>query len=101
MALTQLWKYLNLTRNNFYILFPAKGIVSYRSVISSRFYVRRNRTCSLASQALYNTGNKLNNVNVNCLEILKKRRAPHKTPSRSACSPRVSDLCFTIISVLR
>jgi len=36
MTLTQQWRYLNLTRGNFYILFPAKGIVSYGQVISSR-----------------------------------------------------------------
>jgi len=36
------------------------------------------------------------------LEIIpKKHRTPHKTPSRAACGPRVSDLSFTIISVLR
>jgi len=28
MTLTQQWWYLNLTRNSFYILFPAKGIVT-------------------------------------------------------------------------
>jgi len=42
MMLTQQWRYLNLTRNSFYILFPAKGIVSYRQIISSRLYVRLN-----------------------------------------------------------
>jgi len=36
MALTQHWRYRNLARNSFYILFPAKGIVSYRQIISSR-----------------------------------------------------------------
>ena len=40
MTLTQQWLYLNLTRNNFYILFLAKGIVSFRQIISSRLYVR-------------------------------------------------------------
>jgi len=39
MTLTQQWQYLNLTRN---ILFPAKGIVSYRQIISSHLYVRLN-----------------------------------------------------------
>jgi len=52
MTLTQQWQYLNLTRNSFYILFPAKGIVSYRQVVSSRLYVRLNGTCSLAIRAL-------------------------------------------------
>jgi len=29
-TLTQQWRYLNLTRSTFYILFPGKCIVSYR-----------------------------------------------------------------------
>jgi len=29
MTLTQQWQYLNLTRNGFCILLPAKGIVGY------------------------------------------------------------------------
>jgi len=32
-----------LTRNSFYILFPAKGIMNYRQIISIRLYVRINR----------------------------------------------------------
>ena len=56
MTLMQQWKYLNLTRNSFYVLFPAKGVVSYRQVISSRLYVRLKGPCSLASRALLNTG---------------------------------------------
>ena len=39
MTLTQQWLYLNLTRNSFHILFPAKGGVSYKQVISCRLYV--------------------------------------------------------------
>ena len=35
----QQWLYLNFTRNSFYILFPTKGNVSYRQVISIRLYV--------------------------------------------------------------
>jgi len=38
---------------DFYILFPAKGIMSYKQIISSRLYVHLKETCSLASQALY------------------------------------------------
>jgi len=34
--LTQQWRYLNLSKNSFYILFPAKGIVSSGQIISSR-----------------------------------------------------------------
>jgi len=56
MALTQQWRYLNLTRNSFHILFPGKGIMSYRQIFSSRLYVFLKETCSLASGALVNTG---------------------------------------------
>jgi len=35
----QQWLYLNFTRNTFYILFPTKGNVSYRQVISIRLNV--------------------------------------------------------------
>jgi len=56
MRLTQQRLCLNLTRNNFYILFPVKGIVSYRQIISIRLYVRLNGTCSLAGRAVSNTG---------------------------------------------
>jgi len=40
MTLMQQWRYLNLTRNSFYILFLAKGMVTYRQIVSSRLYVR-------------------------------------------------------------
>ena len=70
---TQQWRYLKLTRNSFYILFHAKGIVSYRQIISSRLYVRLRGTCSLAGRALVN---KLNNVNANDWTIPKKHRGP-------------------------
>jgi len=46
---------LHLTRNSFYILFPAKGIMSCRQVISSRLYIRLKGTCSLAIRELLNT----------------------------------------------
>ena len=32
-----------LTKNSFYIFFPAKGIMNYRQIISSRLYVRINQ----------------------------------------------------------
>jgi len=32
-----------LTENSFYILFPRKGIMNYRQIHSSRFYVRINQ----------------------------------------------------------
>jgi len=37
MMLTQQWQYLNLTKNSFYIIFPAKGVVSYKQIISNHF----------------------------------------------------------------
>jgi len=42
--------------NNFYIVFPAKVIVSYGQIISSCLYVRLKRTASLGSRALSNAG---------------------------------------------
>jgi len=56
MTLTQQWGYLNLTRNSFYILFPAIGMMSYRQIISSRLYVLLEGTLSFADRALLNTG---------------------------------------------
>jgi len=56
MTLTQQWRYLNLTKNSFYILNLAKCIVSYRQTISSRPYVRLKKACSLAGGALSNIG---------------------------------------------
>jgi len=59
MTLTQQWQYLNLVRNSFYILFPAKDISSYRQIISSRLYVHLyvhlKGTRSLSSRELLNT----------------------------------------------
>jgi len=49
MTLTQQWWHVNLTRNSFCILFPAKGIVSFRQIISS---LRLKRNCSLPGQSL-------------------------------------------------
>jgi len=40
------------SRNNFYIVFPAVGIVSYKQIISRHLFAR----CSLAGRALSNTG---------------------------------------------
>jgi len=54
--LTQQWQYLNLTKNRFYILVPAKGVASYRQTISSHLCVYLKGTCSLAGLALSNTG---------------------------------------------
>jgi len=38
------------------MLFSVKGMMSCRQIISSHFYVRLKGTCSLASRALSNTG---------------------------------------------
>jgi len=54
--MTQQWRYLNLTGNSFYTLFPAKRSMSSRRIICSHLYVRLKETSSLASQALVNTG---------------------------------------------
>jgi len=40
----------------FSYLFLAKGIMSYRQIISNSIYVSLEGTCSLTSQALLNTG---------------------------------------------
>jgi len=56
MTLTQQQQYLKLTRNSFYILFPANSIVSYRQITSSCVYVRLKGNCSLAGRELLNTG---------------------------------------------
>jgi len=39
--MTQQWLCLNLTRNSFYILFPAKDIMSYKQIISSCLYFEK------------------------------------------------------------
>jgi len=40
---------------SFHMLFPAKCIVSYRQIISSRLYILLKGTCSLAGRELLNT----------------------------------------------
>jgi len=55
MTLTQQRRYLNFTRNSFYALFLAKGVMGYKEIISSRIYVRLKGTCSLTGRALLNT----------------------------------------------
>jgi len=52
MMLAQQWQCLNLARNIFYILFPSKGVMSYKQIISSRLYIYLKETCSFARQAL-------------------------------------------------
>jgi len=85
MMLKQQWQYLNLTRNSFCILFLAKGIMSYRQIISSHLYVHLKGTCSVAGQALSTPVSKLNNVNVNYLKIPKKHCGLHKMLSQVTC----------------
>ena len=55
MTLTQQRRYLNLTTNSFNILFFAKGMVSYKQIISSRFDVGLKGTCSLVGREFLNT----------------------------------------------
>ena len=59
MTLTQQWRHLNLTRNNCYILFLAKGVVKDKQISSVRLSVRLKGTFLLASRALLNTGEKI------------------------------------------
>ena len=66
MTLTQQWRYLYLTGSGFYILFPAKGIVSYKT---SHF----QPSVRSFKRNLF-TGNKLNKINY--LKIPKKHRGP-------------------------
>ena len=40
LTLTQQWQYLNFSRNSFYILSPASGVIGCRELISSRLYIR-------------------------------------------------------------
>jgi len=54
MTLTQQWRYLNLTRSRFDILFLTNGITCYRQIISKRPYIRLKGTCSLAGRAFSN-----------------------------------------------
>jgi len=83
---------LNLTIK---IFKPAKGIVSYRQVISSHLNVRLNFKGNLFTPwpSTY-TANKLNDINVKYLKIPKKHRRPHETPSQATCCPRAAcNLC--------
>ena len=91
LTLTQQWRYLNLARNSFCILFSAKGFVSYMQIVSNRLYVPSKGTCSLAGRVLWNTSESLNSANVNYLKIPKKHHGPHKMLSRATCCPRVWD----------
>ena len=59
-----------LAGNSFYILFPAKGIMNYRQIISSRLYVRISQLWP-SEELIYSLAehfstpvNELNNVNV-------------------------------------
>jgi len=60
MALTQQQRCLNLTavQTAFEFYFPAKGIISYGRIVSSRLYVCLKGTCSLAGRALLSIGEK-------------------------------------------
>ena len=91
MMLSQLWQYPDRARNSYYIVFPAKGIVSFRQIISSLFYVRFKGTWTLADQA-FTPVNKLNNFLPDYMKITKTHCGPHKMPSRITCGPRVACL---------
>ena len=99
MTLTQQLRYLNLTRNSFHIFFPAKDIVSNGQIIFSNLYVRLKESWSFTGRALLNTGDKLNNLNVNYWKLAKSIACRTKCPGRSylgphmARGPRVWDPC--------
>jgi len=90
MTLTQQWRYLNFTRNSFYILFPEEGIIwaQGKSFLAASTFVSKELVHSLAEH-FETPVNNLNNVNVNCLKIPKKHCGPHKMPSRAICDPSV------------
>jgi len=54
MTLTQQSQHLKL-ETGFYILFPAKGIASYRKIISGHLYIYLKGSWSLAGHALLST----------------------------------------------
>jgi len=41
MMLIQQWRYVHLNRNSFCILDSMKGIVNYKEIISSLFFVKK------------------------------------------------------------
>jgi len=87
MTVTQQWRYLNLTRNSFYILFPEKGIMSSRqSFLAVSTFVSKELVQSLAENFWIPLNNR-NNVNFNYLKIPKTHCGPHKMPSRATCGP--------------
>jgi len=45
MTVTEHWQYLNLNRNSFFILFPAKAVVGNMEIISNLLCVRLKETC--------------------------------------------------------
>jgi len=94
MTLTQQWRYLNLTRNSFFVLFPVKRIMSYRHTISSRLYVLSKGTYSLASRALLNTGEWI--TWRKCLLFENSQNVSRTVTKRSrrvTCGPRIWDPC--------
>ena len=93
MTLTQQWWYLNLTRNSFYILLPAKGIMIYKQINSCRLCIRLKGTWTLV--------NKLNNVNVSCLEIREEHRGPRVwDPCYRKCLSKLKYIdCFSSSSL--
>jgi len=75
MEIGDIWtSLLTLTRKSFHILFPAKGVVCYSKIISSRLYVLLKKLVHLMVKHFQTPVNKLNNLNYN--PIAKKHRGP-------------------------
>ena len=92
--------YLNLTRNSFDILFPAKGIMSCRQIISSSLHVRFKRAPVNELRWKRAPVNELRNFYVNHSKITKKHRGPHKMPSRATWYSRstcLRPLSYTLL----
>jgi len=101
MTLTQQWRYLNFTRNSFYILFPEQDIVwvQGKSFLAASAFVSKELVHSLAEHFQIPLNN-LNNVIFNYLKIPKKICGQRKMPSRATCGPRLwaPDLDLSISS---
>jgi len=89
MTLAQQWRHLNVTRNSFCILFPAKGIMSSRQIISSGLYVRLKELVHSLEEHFETPLKKLNDISVFFSILPKKHCRPHKLVSRAKCGPRV------------
>jgi len=97
MTLTQQWRYLNLTRSSFYILFPTKGIMNFRQIISTLRSFKRNLFTRWPSTFKIRVSS-LNNMNVNYLKILRKHHGPQKNAlaglGQRVCDPWSKNIRF-------